>query len=55
MAGAVDVWLEGSYERVSLQFSAFVRKMTDYITLTPTELPKRLPLSPDVVFQVRQR
>ena len=46
-----DVWVEGSYGNLSIQLSAFARKMSNYITLEPTTLPKRLPLSPDVVFQ----
>ncbi|MEN8145616.1 MAG: TonB-dependent receptor [Gemmatimonadota bacterium] len=46
-----DVWLEGTYKRLSLQASFFGRTIDNYITLTPTELPRRLPLSPDVVFQ----
>ncbi|MGD8495912.1 MAG: TonB-dependent receptor [Gemmatimonadales bacterium] len=46
-----DVWVEGSYGNLSLQLSAFARKMNDYITLRATDLPKRLPLSPDTVFQ----
>lgn len=46
-----DLWVEGSYGNVSIQLSAFARKMNDYITLTPTDLPKRLPLSPETVYQ----
>jgi iron complex outermembrane receptor protein len=46
-----DVWLEATYERVSLQTSVFVRSINNYITLRPTGLDARLPLSPDVVFQ----
>jgi iron complex outermembrane receptor protein len=46
-----DVWVEGSYGNLSIQLSAFARKMSNYITLTPTDLPKRLPLSPETVFQ----
>jgi len=46
-----DVWLEGNYERVSIQASMFVRSIDNYITLAPTTLMKRLPLSPDIVFQ----
>ncbi|MDH3297404.1 MAG: TonB-dependent receptor [Gemmatimonadota bacterium] len=46
-----DVWFEGTYERVSLQTSLFVRSINNYITLEPTALDARLPLSPDVVFR----
>jgi iron complex outermembrane receptor protein len=46
-----DVWVEGSFKTVSVQASVFARTIDNYITLTPTTLPKRLPLSPDVVFQ----
>ena len=46
-----DVWVEGSYGDLSVQLGAFAREMTDYITLQATDLPKRLPLSPDTVFQ----
>lgn len=34
-----------------LHFGAFARKIEDYVTIQATPLPKRLPLSPDVVFQ----
>jgi iron complex outermembrane receptor protein len=46
-----DLWVQGNYRLVSLQLNAFLRHMSDYITLTPTTLPKRLPLSPNTVFQ----
>lgn len=46
-----DLWLDGNYDRFSVSVNAFVRQMDNYITLTPTSLPKRLPLSPDTVFQ----
>jgi len=46
-----DVWLEGSYQRVSIHLNAFARRIDDYITLTPTTLPKRLPLSPNTVYR----
>lgn len=47
----VDLWLDVHYPRFSLSTNAFVRKMDSYITLEPTSLPKRLPLSPETVFQ----
>ncbi|MFQ5529582.1 MAG: TonB-dependent receptor domain-containing protein [Gemmatimonadota bacterium] len=46
-----DVWLEGTYDRLSLQTSIFFRSINNYITLAPTAFDSRLPLSPDVVFQ----
>ena len=46
-----DVWLEGAYPRVSLNLNAFARRMDDYITLTPTDVPPLLPLSPPTVFR----
>ena len=46
-----DLWLDGQLDRVALHVSAFVRKIQDYVTIEATGLPKRLPLSPDVVFQ----
>lgn len=46
-----DLWIDASYPRWSLSVNAFGRHMDNYITLTPTDLPKRLPLSPETVFQ----
>ncbi|MEJ2152485.1 MAG: TonB-dependent receptor [Gemmatimonadota bacterium] len=46
-----DVWLEGTYPRVSVQVNGFGRWVDDYITIEPTDLPKRLPLSPNTVFR----
>lgn len=47
----IDLWLTANYPRFSLNVNGFVRKINDYITLQPTDLPKRLPLSPETVFQ----
>ncbi len=46
-----DVWLEGIWPGVALQLNAFARRLDDYITLEPTDLPKRLPLSPPTVYR----
>ena len=46
----VDLWLEGNYSRISLHMNGFYRRIDDYITLLPTNLPRRLPLSPTTVF-----
>lgn len=47
----IDLWLEANYQRFSFNANVFARKMADYITLELTDLPKRLPLSPETVFR----
>ncbi len=46
-----DLWLEAVYPRVSFYCSLFARRLDNYITLEPTDLPKRLPLSPATVYR----
>jgi len=46
-----DLGFDGLYSVVNLQGNVFVRNITDYITLQPTDLEKKLPMSPDVVYQ----
>ncbi len=46
-----DLWTEAHYQKFSLEIDAFVRHMDHYITIRTTDLPKRLPLSPDTVYQ----
>lgn len=46
-----DLWLDASYRRVAFSFNVFYRYMNDFITLVPTDLPKRLPLSPLPVYR----
>jgi len=46
-----DLWLDGRYENLQLHVGAFGRKIQDYITIEPTALPTRLPLSPPTVYQ----
>lgn len=46
-----DLWIDGSWEKLALNVNVFGRTMDDYITLEPTDLEKRLPLSPDTVFR----
>ncbi len=46
-----DVGLEGSLSSVWVQANVFGRKIDDYVTLTPTAFEKKLPISPDVVYQ----
>lgn len=46
-----DVNLEVRKGDLTLSAGGFYRRIDDYITVAPTELPKRLPLSPPVVFR----
>ncbi len=46
-----DLWIEAQYTRWTLSVNAFGRRLDNYITLAPTDLPKRLPLSPPTVFR----
>ncbi len=46
-----DVWITIHPSGLRLQGNLFVRKMLNYITIQATGLPKRLPLSPDIVYQ----
>jgi iron complex outermembrane receptor protein len=48
-----DIWLEGMYPKAVFQLNVFTRKISDYITLQPTDpmLPTRLPMSPPTVYQ----
>ncbi len=46
-----DLWMDGRFSRLSLSVNAFARRIDDYITLRATGLPKRLPLSPPIVYQ----
>lgn len=46
-----DLWIDARYDRVHLSVNGFLRQMDQYITLEPTDLPKRIPLSPDTVFR----
>ncbi len=46
-----DIWVDGRFERFTIHLGAFGRKMYDYITIEATDLPKRLPLSPNTVFR----
>lgn len=46
-----DLWINGTYQDLSISLNGFVRRMDNYITLTATDLPKRLPLSPNTVYQ----
>ena len=47
----LDLWIEANYPKLTFNSNIFIRRINDYITLEPTDLPKRLPLSPDTVFQ----
>lgn len=46
-----DLGFDGSYSIVNLQGNVFLRTMADYITLVPTDYPKKLPISPDIVYR----
>ncbi|MEJ2204666.1 MAG: TonB-dependent receptor [Gemmatimonadota bacterium] len=46
-----DVWVDGRFSRASVSFNLFGRRIDDFITLEPTNLPKRLPLSPPTVYR----
>jgi iron complex outermembrane receptor protein len=46
-----DLGFDGSYSVVNLQGNVFIRNLKDYITLQPTDLEKKLPMSPDIVYQ----
>ncbi len=47
----IDFWLEVTYPKFSFSANAFIREIENYITLSPTDLPRRLPLSPPTVFR----
>ncbi len=46
-----DLYLQADYGRVSWSFDGFVRSMSNFITIDPTHLPKRLPMSPSTVYR----
>jgi iron complex outermembrane receptor protein len=46
-----DVWLDGRYANWSLSVGGFYRTVADYITIEATDLPRKLPLSPPIVFR----
>lgn len=46
-----DLWIDGTSGRFSLHLNGFVRRVGNYITIAPTTLPKRLPLSPPTVYR----
>lgn len=50
-ATQADLWLDGAVGSASVGVSVFARRMSDYITVAPTNIQKLLPLSPDVVFR----
>ncbi len=47
----LDFWIESFYPDFSLKVNFFGRRVTNFITITPTNLKKKLPLSPNTVFQ----
>lgn len=46
-----DLWIESHYPKWAFSFNTFTRYMDNYITIRATDLPKRLPLSPNTVYQ----
>lgn len=46
-----DLWIEASYPRATFSVNVFARRIDNYVTLAPTDLPKRLPLSPNTVYR----
>jgi len=50
-ANQIDVILEGNRAGFQVTLSGFAREIDDYITLEPTDLPKRLPMSPNTVYR----
>ncbi|MCW9707094.1 TonB-dependent receptor [Fodinibius salsisoli] len=46
-----DMWISAAYPKWNFSLNAFARQMDNYITIRSTDLPKRLPLSPETVFQ----
>ena len=41
-----DLWIEGATQTWSVQVSGFARRLDNYITIEPTDIPALLPLSP---------
>jgi iron complex outermembrane receptor protein len=46
-----DLWMDAAYDSWNLSVNTFFRQIDNYITLQPTNLPRRLPLSPETVYQ----
>ena len=46
-----DLWLSGAFERGAVQVGGFARRISDYITLVPTDIEPMLPTSPETVFR----
>lgn len=47
----LDLWLEAKYPRATFFVSGFARRIGNYITFMPTDLPRRMETSPLEVFQ----
>jgi iron complex outermembrane receptor protein len=47
----LDLWLEAKYPRATFFVSGFARRIGNYITLMPSDLPRRMETSPMDVFQ----
>jgi len=46
-----DIWVEGNYPAWRVSLNGFYRHVDNFITFAPTNLPTRLPMSPETVFQ----
>lgn len=46
-----DVWLRGAFERGALHVNGFARRISDFITLAPSDVPTLLPSSPEPVYR----
>jgi len=46
-----DLWIEAHYPRFHGHVNAFARRIDNWITVEETDLPRRLPLSPETVYR----
>jgi iron complex outermembrane receptor protein len=46
-----DLWVRGTFERVTLQVNGFARRVANYITVTPATIDPLLPFSPETVYR----
>ena len=47
----LDLGIEGSWSRVLFRVGGFVRRIGNYVTLTPTDFDPKMPMSPPTVFR----
>ncbi len=46
-----DLWLRGTFERGEVQVGGFARRVSDYITLAPTDVEPLLPFDAETVYR----